>query len=140
MNDVDVQIMSVKSWDEEEILYLYKSAGWWKESDNKSLINFLIKNSCIFVIAVDKKNKKTVGMGRLLSDGVSDAYIQDVFVLEDYRELGIGKKLIIFLLEYCRKHHISWIGLISEPNQDTFYSKLGFKKMKNYVPMKYSGD
>ena len=77
-------------------------------------------------------------MGRIISDGFSDAYIQDVVVLPKYQKKGIGGKLIKFLIEYCLSKGILWIGLIAEPNQDKFYSNLGFKTMVNYVPMKYN--
>jgi GNAT superfamily N-acetyltransferase len=76
-------------------------------------------------------------MGRLISDGRSDAYIQDLVVLKEYRGSGIGKKLVKKLLDYCLSKGILWVGLIAEPDQDGFYFNLGFKPMKNYVPMKY---
>jgi len=76
-------------------------------------------------------------MGRIISDGVSDAYIQDLVILQKYRGQGIGKKLVGVLLKHCLSHGITWIGLIAEPGQDEFYLPLGFKTMKNYVPMKF---
>jgi GNAT superfamily N-acetyltransferase len=80
---------------------------------------------------------KAIGMGRLISDGVSDAYIQDLVVLSDYRNQGIGRQIVKVLLDYCLSKGILWIGLIAEPDQDGFYSNLGFKSMLKYVPMKY---
>ncbi len=134
-----VEIRAIDSWNESEIVDLYKSADWWRECYDPSEINNLIKNSFSFAVAVDKKTNTAVGMGRLLSDGVSDAYIQDLVVLNEYRKKGIGKKIVNFLLDVCKKNHIQWVGLISEPSQDSFYEKIGFKKMKNYIPMRYMG-
>lgn len=130
-----IKIKLVKTWPDKDIVELYKAGGWWKESYNSSGIKHLIKGSFAFAVAIDKK--KAVGMGRVISDGVSDAYIQDTVVLPEYRGRGIGKKIVKILLEYCLSKGILWIGLIAEPNQDEFYSRLGFKKMQNYVPMKY---
>ena len=79
-------------------------------------------------------------MGRIISDGVSDAYIQDLIIHPDYRGKGFGKKLVNALLNYCKSKEFLWIGLIAEPGQDEFYSSLGFKIMKNYVPMKYQNE
>ena len=132
-----IEIKIVDSWPEKEIEELYRVGGWWRNSYDSSGIKYLIKGSFAFVIAEDKTTKKAIGMGRLISDGVSDAYIQDMVVLPEYREMGIGGMIIKTLLNYCLSKGILWIGLIAEPNQDKFYSSLGFKKMKKYVPMKY---
>ena len=125
------------NWPEDEIVELYKAGGWWKESYNASGIKPLIKGSFAFAVVVDKNSGKAIGMGRIISDGVSDAYIQDLVILQKYRGQGIGKKLVDVLLKHCLSHGLTWIGLIAEPGQDEFYLPLGFKAMKNYVPMKF---
>ncbi len=50
----------------------------------------LIRGSFLFAVAVDRKTGHAVGMGRVISDGVSDGYIQDLVVLPEYRKTGIG--------------------------------------------------
>ncbi len=137
MKDVDVEIKFVEKWSEDDIVELYKVGGWWKESYDKSVIKFIIKDSFCFAVVVDKKTKKAVGMGRVLSDGISDGYIQDLVILPEYRKKGLGKKLTKILVDYCKSKGINWIALISEPNQEEFYKKIGFKEMKNYIPFKY---
>ena len=133
----NIEFKLIESWPEEDIVELYKAGGWWKDSYDPSGIEPLIKGSYAFAVAVDKKSKKAIGMGRILSDGVSDAYFQDIVILPEYRNQGIGKKLIELLLEKCKSSGISWIGLIAEPDQDIFYNPIGFKPMKRYIPMKY---
>ena len=141
MNNDIIEIKIVEKWKDDEIVNLYKAGGWWKDHYNPSELKFLIKGSFAFALAIDKKSKKALGMGRLISDGVSDAYIQDLVILSDYRDKGIGRKIVKTLIDYCKKKGIHWIGLIAEPNQEGFYSSLGFKQMKKYVPMKYeNGD
>jgi len=132
-----IEVKIVDSWSEKEIIELYKIGGWWKKSYDPSGIKYLIKGSFAFVVAVDKTTKKAIGMGRLISDGVSDAYIQDTVVLPEYRDRGIGGMIVKTLLNYCLSKGILWLGLIAEPNQEKFYSTLGFKKLEKYVPMKY---
>jgi GNAT superfamily N-acetyltransferase len=137
MANQNVEIKLVDTWVEEEIITLYKSAGWWKESYDPSGIKKLIKGSFAFAVVIDSVTGKTIGTGRILSDGVSDAYLQDLVVLPQYRRKGIGKQLVEFLLDYCLSRGILWIALISEPGQDSFYLSLGFNPMKRYTPMKY---
>ena len=139
-NCSNIEIKFVDDWKEDEIVNLYKAGNWWKEDYDSSSIKFLIKGSHKFAVVINKDENKAIGMGRLISDGVSDAYIQDLIILDDYRGLGLGKKLVNYLVNYCKKNKINWIGLISEPDQDGFYSKLGFSIMKKYTPMKYKID
>jgi len=138
MEKKQIEIRLVDSWPEDEIVALYKAAGWWKDSYNKAGISQLIVGSYVFAVAVDKKTKKPIGMGRVLSDGVSDAYIQDLVILPSYRGQNIGKKLVQTLVDHCRSKGILWIGLIAEPGSSQFYTTLGFKPMENHTPMLYT--
>ena len=74
-------------------------------------------------------------MGRAVSDGVSDAYIQDVVVLKKFRRAGIGNRIIEKIIECLRSRRIGWIGLIAEPGTQPFYQRLGFAAMAGYTPM-----
>jgi aralkylamine N-acetyltransferase len=137
MNLSDIDVRFVKEWPEDEIVKLYKAGGWWNDSYDKKGLSYLIKNSFCFTVVIDKKTKKTIGMGRVISDGVSDAYIQDLVILPECRKKGVGKKLTCALINYCKSKNVNWIALISEPDQEDFYKKIGFKEMKNYTPLKY---
>ena len=135
MVKIDVQI--VRSWPTQDILELYKAGNWWKPEYNPDGIPDLIKHSYAFAVAIDCSRKKAVGMARLISDGISDAYIQDTIVLPQYRRHDVGTQLISVLLDCCEKHHIKWIGLIAEPGSQSFYKTLGFHEMKKHTPMLY---
>ena len=75
-------------------------------------------------------------MGRVISDGKSDAYIQDVVVRKNLRGQGIGRELVERLKQYCVDNKIEWIGLIAEPGTTKFYESMGFKELKKHVPMR----
>ena len=137
MSNGDIEIRFVDSWSIDEIVELYRAGGWWKESYDTSLINQMIAGSFIFAVVVDTTSDKAVGMGRVISDGISDAYIQDLVVLPKYRDHGIGKKLVDSLIKQCLSNGIVWIGVIAEPGSDKLYRGLGFKPMKDHIPMLY---
>jgi ribosomal protein S18 acetylase RimI-like enzyme len=121
----------------EEIVALYRAGGWWQESaENRSRIEPMIRGSFCFMVARAAEGM-IVGMGRVLSDGSSDAYIQDVVVLPDYRRRGIGRELIRRLTRHCLEHNIEWIGLIAEPGTPAFYTDLGYTVLEGYQPMLY---
>ena len=130
-----IRVDLVQSWEEEQIVELYRAGGWWKEGMDQKRINDLIRGSFLFAVAIDITTGKAVGMGRVISDGVADAYIQDFVVLENWRNLGVGKLILETLLDECRSRKIAWIGLIAEPGEEDFYSALGFRPMPFHVPM-----
>jgi GNAT superfamily N-acetyltransferase len=134
-----VEIRVVTAWDPEEIVSLYRSAGWWREDrDDIGEIGDLIRGSLVFVVAVDRSGR-AVGMGRAISDGVSDAYVQDLFVLPGLRGRGIGGAILRRILEACRERGIRWIALIAEGGSGEFYHRLGFGVEEGDLPMMYRG-
>jgi spermidine synthase len=138
MTNIDnIQIRVINSAGIPEIVRLYKSAGWWEESYNaEAFIPAMIKNSTCFIGAFD--NEQMIGMGRAISDNVSDAYIQDIVVLDEYRGHGIGGEIVKLLIRELKAKGIDWIALVGEPGTEEFYSRFGFKPLKGFVPMKLS--
>ncbi len=114
---------------------MYRAQGWWQphDDDRQHLIARMIRGSHCFVIATD--GDTIVGMGRALSDGISDAYIQDLTVKKERRNQGIGRNILRTLLERLRVDGIPWIGLIAEPGSFDLYSHAGFQQMRGAVPM-----
>jgi len=135
LKDNTIRVDLVRSWQEDQIVDLYRAAGWWKEEMDASRINELIRGSFLFAVAIDISTGKAVGMGRVISDGIADAYIQDLVVQGDRRSWGVGTMILTRLLEGCRIHKIAWIGLIAQPGKEEFYRSLGFAPMPAHVPM-----
>ena len=136
----DVSIYPIRRSDRNQITRLYKEAGWWKPENDRQpeFVDRIAENSYCFMGAFH--GQRMIGMGRALSDGVSDAYIQDVTVLREFRGRGIGGRVINQLIQKLRADRIEWIGLIGEPGTGDFYKKLGFTEMKDSVPFIYKGD
>ena len=133
MRDIEYEAVSAAPLD--EIVELYKSAGWWQESPQaRAVIPAMIRGSLCFMVA-RSLDGKIIAMGRVISDGHSDAYIQDVVVLETYRGQGIGRELIRRLTQFCVARNISWIGLIAEPGTQSVYEELGYGPLIDYQPM-----
>ncbi|WAI00892.1 GNAT family N-acetyltransferase [Methanogenium organophilum] len=140
MNNEEITVAVVPSWDAEEIVALYRVAGWWDEVSRADHMIPAIFSGSFAVAVAYNIDKRAVGMGRVLSDGISDAYIQDVVVDPRFRGQGIGKRIVQELVDTCRQAGIGWIALVAEPGTHTFYEPLGFTVMEDYLPMKYEGD
>jgi aralkylamine N-acetyltransferase len=132
-----VEYEAISSAPIEEIVELYKAADWWQESpDARAIIPAMIRGSLCFMVA-RSINGKIIGMARVISDGYSDAYIQDVVVLGTYRGQGIGRELVRRLTQFCVDRKISWIGLVAEPGTQGLYEELGYGPLVGYQPMLY---
>lgn len=110
----------------EDYCNLRKSVNWLNFS--KEQTEQALKNSLYTVIAVD--NNQTVGMGRLIGDGMY-YMIADIVVCPTYQKQGIGSKITEMLVAYVdAKTPVggrSSIQLIAEKGKESFYRKLGFK-------------
>jgi ribosomal protein S18 acetylase RimI-like enzyme len=133
---IDYRFVTVPTEEQiRQMAEIYQAQGWWQPRDNDRdrLIARLIAGSHCFVVAVD--GDAIVGMGRAMSDGISDAYIHDIAVRQNYRNTGIGGNILKTLLDRLRRDGISWIGLIAEPGSISLYRHSGFLEMPGAVPM-----
>ncbi len=135
-----IVVRLVDAWDVEMIADLYRAGGWWNERWDPADLTALITGSFAFAVAVDPATGRAVGMGRVISDGVSDGYIQDLVVLPAYRGRGVGTMLLSTLLDHCSSAGVAWVALVAEPGTERFYTALGFRKMEGHVPMRWHPD
>jgi GNAT superfamily N-acetyltransferase len=135
MSDPEITLRVVDSWDYQEICALYSSGGWMNSSFTPDIITGILKCSFCFVIA--EYNSHAIGMGRAISDGVSDAYLQDIAVLKEWRGQGIGTRIVQKLIDKCQMSGIVWLGIIADPGTEYFYRKFGFARANGYTPMLY---
>ncbi len=126
-DDYDIRI--VDSWPADQIVELYRAGNWWLEHYSADGLDMLIKGSFAFAVAVEVSSGRAVGMGRAISDGTSDAWLQDIVVLNGYRRRGIGRAIAQKLLEHCLSKGLVWVGLVAEPGSAGFYGPLGFERL-----------
>lgn len=90
-----------------------------------------------FNVYVALSNDKIIGtfelliMDNLAHMGLSSAIVEDVVVHSDYRGQGVGKKMMQFAFEKCKKAGCYKMVLSSNIRRDRahhFYESLGFEK------------
>lgn len=74
-------------------------------------------------VVIARVGARVVGMARLLSDGVCNAYLLDVWTSSEHRRQGIASKLVRELIQRVPGQHI---GLQTGDAID-FYRSLGFE-------------
>jgi predicted GNAT family acetyltransferase len=65
-----------------------------------------------------------IGTARVLSDGVCNAYIVDVWTLSAYRRQGIARTMVQRLLDRLKGQHVY---LFTDDAED-FYERIGFRR------------
>ncbi|MEG1979342.1 MAG: GNAT family N-acetyltransferase [Victivallaceae bacterium] len=118
-----------------ELLELYRQADFLDGDESWEYIPRMIRGSYLFVTA--RRGGRLAGAARSISDGVSDAYIQDVAVMPDCRGAGIGSGMMEYLIEALQRRNIEWIGLIGVAGSSHFYQRLGFEPLSEMTPMRY---
>ena len=129
-----VKLDSLNSIQQRGLLELFVEADFSDNTVSCSWLDDAVKGSLLAVAAEDDSGR-IIGFARVLGDGVSDCYIQDVVVKSSCRRQGIGRKLIEFALAELKKRSIDWVGLIATPGNAEFYRRLGFEPMNGFTPM-----
>jgi len=79
-------------------------------------------------VAIARDGAIVVGTARLLSDGVCNAYLVDVWTSSAYRRQGIATAMLRALIERVRGQHM---GLQTSEAQ-AFYGSLGFRPQPEF--------
>jgi len=82
-------------------------------------------------VAIARVGARVVGMARLLSDGVCNAYLLDVWTSSEHRRQGIASRLIRELISRVPGQHI---GLRTDAGID-FYRSLGFEPQPLFMSL-----
>lgn len=116
--------------DIKNIAHLYESAGWFDYTKDLDRLEKAFLNSLKVISAWHEE--KLVGLIRVVGDGLTIIYVQDLLVLPNYRGNGIGKELLYCVLKEYRD--VTQKILISEDKESSieFYKNIGFKSIDNY--------
>jgi ribosomal protein S18 acetylase RimI-like enzyme len=103
------------------------AADEWDNGRSAEALRRAFEQSQHVVFARD--GERVVGMARMLSDGVSNAFVVDVWTMSAYRRQGVGAKMMRHLLDRVPGQHV---GLQTDDRQD-FYATLGFEAQPEFL-------
>lgn len=95
--------------------------------DWEDYINFDVAeeslNASLFGVVVKYKDE-IVGMGRVVGDGKIYFYIQDIAVLPDHQNQGIGKLIMNSITEFLKESapDKAFVGLFASEGKESFYT------------------
>ena len=134
-----MKIRKAKKGDFKEIYELIKieyfkhyKEKWTKENTFKTL-RFYDKVGKIFIVEIEKKVVGFVIIREEFYNGNKTLLVKELVVQGKVQGKGIGKKLMMFVNDYCRKNKIKSIWLITGRKVDAFkfYKKIWYKHEVN---------
>lgn len=106
--------------------FLTNESGW-SNGIPYHLVEKSIEHSLNFGIYLDKKQ---IGFARIVSDYSTVAYLGDVFIIDEFRGLGLSKWLMEVIMNHNELQHLRrWILVTS--TAEWLYEKYGFTELVN---------
>src|SRR5262249_24414884 len=121
---------------------LIRAVGWLKYTHLEAATPAL-QNTLYAVMAVE--GEQPAGMARVVGDGATAFYVQDVVVVPDRQRQGIGTALMEAVMSYFRRStpRQSSIGLFTGRNLAGVYERHGFEgpetSLDGMYPKKWGG-
>lgn len=123
-----MEIQEYQTYCQSEIMSLYASVGWTAYTDSPDVLQQGYAHSLLTLAAYEKD--QLVGIIRVVGDGYTIVFVQDLVVLPAYQRKGIGTALLQEVLK--RFDHVRQIELATDntPKTITFYKSLGFSELR----------
>ena len=114
----------------DDVLSLYQAVGWTNYTNQPQMLAQALSHSLAIYLARD--GEKIVGLVRLVGDGFSSVFVQDLLVLPSYQRQGIGSSLMKqALADYKDAYQVQ---LATDESEKTlgFYRSLGFETLSSF--------
>ena len=114
----------------DDVLHLYQAVGWTNYTNQPQMLEQSLAHSLAIYVARD--GEEIVGLVRLVGDGFSSVFVQDLIVLPSYQRQGIGSTLMKqALADYKDAYQVQ---LATEESEKTlgFYRSLGFETLSSF--------
>lgn len=114
----------------EDLVALYDSVGWTAYTSNPEALKAGVSNS-LRVVTAHSPEGELVGLARIVGDGHTIAYLQDVLVRPDWQRSGVGRWLMreAFLPYSEVRQQVALTD--NDPSLRTFYESLGFQEIRD---------
>ena len=114
----------------EDVLHLYQAVGWTNYTNQPQMLEQALSHSLVIYLALD--GDAVVGLIRLVGDGFSSVFVQDLIVLPTYQRQGIGSALMKQALGDFKGAY--QVQLVTEQTERTlgFYRSMGFEILSTY--------
>ena len=120
-------IREYTEYSEEEIAGLYTDVGWKAYTDDLEALQKGYEHSLLILAAYE--GSELLGIIRVVGDGATIIFVQDILVYKKYQRQGVGKALLQAVLD--RFKTVRQIELVTDNTEKTkaFYRSVGFAEL-----------
>ena len=110
-----------------DLIHSFLTRSYWAEGISTEIVRRSIEGALCFGVF---ENDKQVGFARMITDKATFAYLADVFIIEEYRGLGLSKWLMEFIMSYPDLQGLRRMILATRDAHE-LYKKFGFTSLNN---------
>ena len=114
----------------EDVLHLYQAVCWTNYTNQPQMLEQALSHSLVIYLALD--GDAVVGLIRLVGDGFSSVFVQDLIVLPSYQRQGIGSSLMKEALEDFKEAYQVQLATEQTEKNVGFYRSMGFETLSTY--------
>ncbi len=112
------------------MIHNFLTRSYWAAGIPRETVVRAIENSLCFGVY---DSAEQIGFARVISDFATYAYIADVFILEAYRERGLGKELMASIMAHPKLQGLRRWSLGTR-DAHGLYAQFGFTPVDNPSP------
>ena len=110
-----------------DLIHSFLTRSYWAEGISKEVIRRSIDGALCFGVF---ENDRQVGFARMITDRATFAYLADVFIIEEYRGLGLSKWLMEVIMSHPDLQGLRRMMLATRDAHE-LYKKFGFTPLNN---------
>jgi aspartate racemase len=110
-----------------DAVHAYLTRSYWAEGIPREVVAESMRNSLCF--GLFDGDGRQIGFARVVTDRITFAYLCDVYVLEEYRGSGLGKRLVGTVVEHPDLRKVRRF-LLATRDAHTLYEQYGFTPMQ----------
>ena len=110
-----------------DLIHSFLTRSYWAEGISKEIISRSVEGALCFGVF---ENDKQVGFARMITDKATFAYLADVFIIDEYRGLGLSKWLMEVIMSHPDLQGLRRLMLATRDAHE-LYKKFGFTQLNN---------
>lgn len=122
---MEIKFQTDKNIDMKQLEKLYDNVEWYAYTNDLTVLKQAVSQSLAVISAWDKD--ELVGLIRVVGDGLTIIYIQDILVLKSYQNQGIATEILRQILKKYETVRQKVLLTEEAPDVRHFYEKNGFE-------------